>query len=114
MQKYNSSKNALNLKKKKKKTKILQDIYYYNSIITNLKFQQKPKYHLLIINKSSYNKNKPIIIITKGGQNPLKLLYSYNESKTQYILALVVVVKANIHELGYVLCVHSCFCTWVF
>ncbi len=42
MQKYN-------LRKKKKnhlkETKIASR-YYYNSIITNLKFQHKPKYHL--------------------------------------------------------------------
>jgi len=30
-----------------KETKILQK-YYYNSIITNLKFQHKPKYHLFL------------------------------------------------------------------
>jgi hypothetical protein len=41
--------------------------YYYNSIITNLKFQHKPKY--LIFQKSS-DKNRPIIIITKG---PIKI-----------------------------------------
>jgi len=34
--------------------------YYYNSIITNLKFQHKPKY--IIFQKSS-DKNRPIIII---------------------------------------------------
>jgi hypothetical protein len=34
---------------------------YYNSIITNLKFQNKPKY--IIFQKSSYYKNRPIIII---------------------------------------------------
>jgi len=34
--------------------------YYYNSIITNLKFQHKPKY--IIFQKPSY-KNRPIIII---------------------------------------------------
>jgi hypothetical protein len=34
--------------------------YYYNSIITNLKFQHKPKY--IIFQKSSYQ-NRPIIII---------------------------------------------------
>jgi len=42
-----------NLKKKNplQETKILQRYYYYyyNSIITNLKFQHKPKYHLLKI-----------------------------------------------------------------
>jgi hypothetical protein len=37
--KHNLQKNAL------KETKILQDTYY-NSIITNLKFENKPKYHL--------------------------------------------------------------------
>ncbi len=35
--------------------------YYYNSIITNLKFQHKPKY-IILFQKSSY-KNRPIIII---------------------------------------------------
>jgi hypothetical protein len=38
--------------------------YYYNSIITNLKFQHKPKYHLS--KKSSYE-TRPITL----GQNPL-------------------------------------------
>ncbi len=49
--------------------------YYYNSIITNLKFQHKPK--IIIFQKSSY-KNRPIITY---GSKPLKLLYSINESK---------------------------------
>jgi hypothetical protein len=35
-----SSKNPL------KETQILQDINFYNSIITNLKFQLKPKYQI--------------------------------------------------------------------
>jgi len=56
MQKYNLQKNPL------KETKILQDI------ITNFKFQHKPKYHL---SKSLY-KNRPI---TLGGES-LQLLYS--------------------------------------
>jgi hypothetical protein len=39
-------KKTYNLQKKSpKETKIVQDINY-NSIITNLKFQHKPKYHL--------------------------------------------------------------------
>jgi hypothetical protein len=37
-------KNILFIKNPLKETKILQR--YYNSIITNLKFQHKPKYHL--------------------------------------------------------------------
>ncbi len=41
-------------------TKILQDMII-NSIITNLKFQHKPKYHL---SKNPHIKNRPIIIIT--------------------------------------------------
>jgi hypothetical protein len=44
--------------------------YYYNSIITNLKFQHKPKY--VIFQKSSY-KNRPIIT---PGPKSCKLLYS--------------------------------------
>jgi hypothetical protein len=35
--------------------------YYYNSIITNLKFQHKPKISSF---KNPHNKNRPIIIIT--------------------------------------------------
>jgi hypothetical protein len=58
MQKYNLQLNPL------KETKILQDT------ITNLKFQQKPKYHL---SKSSYNKNRPFI---SCGPKSIKLLYS--------------------------------------
>ncbi len=42
---------------------------YYNSIITNLKFQHKPKY--IIFQKSLY-KNRPIIIYLVGAyKNPL-------------------------------------------
>jgi hypothetical protein len=50
MQKYNLQK----ILKKKKKTQN-PSRYYYNSIITNLKFQHKPK--TIIFQKSSY-KNK--------------------------------------------------------
>ncbi len=54
MQKYNLRKIPL------KETKNLSR-YYYNSIITNLKFQHKPKYHL---SKNPHIKiNRPIIII---------------------------------------------------
>jgi len=35
-----------NLQKKTSKTTKIPSRYYYNSIITNLKFQHKPKYHL--------------------------------------------------------------------
>jgi hypothetical protein len=46
MQKYNLP------KKKKPSKKNNPSRYYYNSIITNLKFQHKPKYHLSKILKS--------------------------------------------------------------
>jgi hypothetical protein len=65
MQKYNLQKNPL------KETKILQDT------ITNLKFQQKPKYHL---SKSSYNKNGPFIT---SGPKSIKLLYSIMNLNTK-------------------------------
>jgi serine protease inhibitor len=40
-------KNIINLQKNTlKETKINPSKYYYNSIITNLKFQHKPKYHV--------------------------------------------------------------------
>jgi hypothetical protein len=48
-----------NLQKKSSTRNPNPSRYYYNSIITNLKFQQKPKYH--IFQKSSY-KSRPIII----------------------------------------------------
>ncbi len=52
---------------------------YYNSIITNLKFQHKPKTSSF---KRSSHKNRPIIIIITYGSKSIKLLYSlYNESK---------------------------------
>jgi hypothetical protein len=56
-------KNIINLSKKssKRNQNPSRHYYYYNSIITNLKFQHKPKY--IIFQKSSYNKNSPIIII---------------------------------------------------
>ncbi len=69
MQKKNkkTKQNKKNLQRKssKRKTKILQDIYY-NSIITNLKFQHKPKYPSFNIKKNPHiiNKNRPITIIT--------------------------------------------------
>ncbi len=69
MQKYNLQKLLL------KGTKIPSR--YYNSV-TNLKFQHKPKYHLL--------KNPPIKIDLPRGQNPFYIFY--NESKHN-ILALV-------------------------
>jgi hypothetical protein len=84
---YNlSSKNST-----KKKTKILGDIY--NSIITNLKFKHKPKYHL---SKSSIQKNRSIIYLLPRGQYPFKLPYTlYNESQHNILLAFFFVGKAN-------------------
>jgi hypothetical protein len=69
-------KNIIVKKYRLQETKILQDIIY-NSIITNLEFQQKPKN--IIFQNSSY-KTRPIYYYL-GGQNPLKLPYSINESK---------------------------------
>ncbi len=59
MQKYN-------LQKKSSKTNQSPSRYYYNSIITNLKFQHKPKYHLF--------RNPHIkidLLLLPMGQNPL-------------------------------------------
>jgi hypothetical protein len=42
---------------------------YYNSIITNLKFQHNPKYH---VSKNPHIKIDPLC----RGQNPFKLLYT--------------------------------------
>jgi hypothetical protein len=57
MQKYNFQKKNPLYKETKNPSR-----YYYNSIITNIKFWHKPIY--IIFQKSSYNKNRPIIIIT--------------------------------------------------
>jgi hypothetical protein len=62
MQKYNLQKNPL------KETKILQDIII-TSIITNLKFQHKPKYiHLL---KNPHIIKIDLLLLPSRGQNPL-------------------------------------------
>jgi hypothetical protein len=55
--------------------------YYYNSIITNLKFQHKPK-------KSSFKNPHIKIDLLPRGQPPLSYYILYNESKHN-ILALV-------------------------
>ncbi len=47
-------------KKPSKKKNQNPSRYYYNSIITNLKFQHKPKISSF---KNPHNKNRPIIII---------------------------------------------------
>jgi hypothetical protein len=44
--------------------------YYYNSIITNLKFQHRPKYH---IKKIPHTK---IDLLFPRGQNPLSYYYT--------------------------------------
>jgi hypothetical protein len=54
MQKYN-------LKKKHSQRNQNPSRLIIITLITNLKFQHKPKY--IIFQKSSYNKNRPIIII---------------------------------------------------
>jgi hypothetical protein len=58
-------------------TKILQEISYYNSIITNLKFQTQAKISCF---KNPHIKiNRPIIILFfyyLGGPKSLKLLYT--------------------------------------
>jgi hypothetical protein len=66
--------------------------YYYNSIITNLKFQHKAQN--LIFQNALY-KNRPIIIIIYiGAKIPLSYYYYYilynNESKHNNILAFLV------------------------
>jgi hypothetical protein len=60
MEKSNISpcKNYIIFKKNPLKETQKPSRYYYNSIITNLKFQHKPKY--INFQKSSY-KNRPII-----------------------------------------------------
>ncbi len=66
-------------KKSSKKNNKNPSRYYYNSIITKLKFQHKPKISCL---KNPHNKNRPIIIIIiyyyyyLGGPKSLKLLYN--------------------------------------
>jgi hypothetical protein len=64
--------------------------YYYNSR-TNLKFQHKPKY--IIFQKSSYKKNRPILLLLllllPRGQNPLSYYTLSNKPKHNNILALV-------------------------
>jgi hypothetical protein len=86
MQKYNLQK--ILPKKKIKNQTILQDIIFYNSIITNnLKFQHKPKIwsfknaHIKIIDLLLL-----LLLLPRGQQNPLKLATTilYNESKIQY------------------------------
>jgi hypothetical protein len=64
-----------------KETKILQDIYY-NSIITNLKFQQKPKYHSLSKNPDIKIDLFIIIIIIVFQKIPLSYYYSIMNPNT--------------------------------
>jgi hypothetical protein len=67
MQKYNLQ------KKSSKRHQIPSRYIYYNSIITNLKFQHKPKYHLSKINP--HIKIDLLLFITYGPKS-LKLLYT--------------------------------------
>ncbi len=56
-------KNIIFPKKKNpliEETKILSRYNYYNSIITNLKFQHKPKYH---ISKNPHIKKKDLLLL---------------------------------------------------
>jgi len=63
--------------------------YYYNSIITNLKFQYKPKYYLskiLILKKIDLL----LLLLWPRGQIPWATIVGFrglgfNESKTQYL-----------------------------
>jgi hypothetical protein len=64
--KFSTCKNII-FKKKSSKRNQNPSRYYYNSIITNLKFQHKPKN--IIFKKSSY-KNRPIIIYYLGAKIP--------------------------------------------
>jgi len=75
-----------NLKKKSSTRNQNPSRYYHNNSITNLKFQPKPKYHLL---KNPHIKIDLLLLLLllllPRDQNPLKLIYIlYNESKTQY------------------------------
>ncbi len=52
---------------------------YHNSIITNLKFQHKSKYHL---SKNPHIKiDLLLLLLLPRGQNPLRATKLYNESK---------------------------------
>jgi hypothetical protein len=73
MQKYNLQ------KKKSSKRNQNPSRSYYNSIITNLKFQHKTKISSF---KKSSHKNRPIIITS--GPKSLKLLYSIMNLNTIY------------------------------
>jgi len=55
---FHHAKNIPNLQKNPSKTNQNPSRYYYNSIITNLKFQHEPKYHL---SKILILKNRSII-----------------------------------------------------
>jgi hypothetical protein len=91
---YAKKKNTLQKKTLCKKPKSFKK-YYYNSRITNLKFQHKAQN--LIFQNASY-KNRPIIIIIIiiyiGAKIPLSYYYYYilynNESKHNNILAFLV------------------------
>jgi hypothetical protein len=68
---------------------------YHNSIITNLKFQHKPKYHLF--------KNPHIkidLLLLPRGQNPLSYTILYNESKHNILIALVSKANKNIPSVN--------------
>ncbi len=75
---FHHAKIIIIFQKSSKRNQNLSRYYYYNSIITNLKFQQKPKYHHLskiLISKQNY-----LIIITQGPKSPYATIV-YNESK---------------------------------
>jgi hypothetical protein len=66
---------------------------YYNSIITNLKFQlHKPKYHYskILIKKID------LLLLLPRGQNPLSYYILYNEYKHNF---LALVGKSNEGEI---------------
>jgi hypothetical protein len=60
-----------NLKKKNSSKRNQNPSRYHNSIITNLKFQHKPKYH---VSKNAHIKIDLLLLLLPRGQKSIKLL----------------------------------------
>jgi hypothetical protein len=82
-------KNIIFKKKPKSSKRNQYPSRYHNSIITNLKFQHKPKYHLF---KNPHIIKIDLLLLLPGGPKSIKLLYSIMNLNTN-ILAFV--GKAN-------------------
>ncbi len=92
MEKHSPCQNNITFKKSSKRNQNPSRCYY-NSIITNLKFQhKKPKYHLsnILIQKQIYY---------KGGPKSLKLLYSIMNLNTISLRAQGLVCNAQQQHL---------------